>query len=199
MIKCISFSTVAVCYAFAVLLLAGCNNAAENPAPGAEPGRVEASRQSPSVSQDNADTLSANPSVARIRAVCQRINAAALDSTAFTFVCDAETQVVVYQQAGQTVKVKVDEGWVGDAASVTEYYYEAGKLVFVYNRTVGAVGNEPLRVSEVRSYVKDDRVFRTLHGTKEAPCNPCRFDASAKEYRMAAATSNATAKEAFCR
>lgn len=140
-----------------------------------------------------------NPGIAAIRAAYNRINAAPLDTVSYTFQCDEKATVIVYKSEGEVVKVRVDWGWVGDAATVTEYYYQNRQLVFRYVRSVGGAAAGPAAVSEARTYVKDNKVIRYLQGGREVRCEECRFDASAKEYAVLQANTDDEMRVALCR
>lgn len=178
----------------AALLFVGCGSSGTT-------NETVNSSQSTTRSVDSAsnEAPAENPDIAAIRAEYNRINAAPLDTAGYAFQCDEATRVVVYKTGGGIVKVRVDWGLVGDAATVTEYYYKNGGLIFRYVRSVGGVGDNPNTVSEARTYVKDNKVIRYLQGGREVECEECRFDASAKEYAVLQANTNNEMRAALCR
>jgi hypothetical protein len=80
------------------------------------------------------------------------------------------------------------------------YYYDQGKLVFIYEFVEGGPACEGcLKKDEYRSYIAGDKVIRYLKNAAKDQCNDCSFSSSSKEYQLLTAGTAEEIKAILCR
>jgi hypothetical protein len=106
--------------------------------------------------------------IAAIRQVYAQINSLKLQPEKFTYEaegCVEEGVVTYYRNKKEIVKI-VESGSIGDGSWKTEYYYQAGKPVFVLESLVDGPAEGAATRSEYRYYFKDDKSLRFMDGKK---------------------------------
>ncbi|MGY3212322.1 hypothetical protein [Mucilaginibacter sp. HD30] len=127
------------------------------------------------------------------------INTSALSTKHIEFICDEKTKVTYYYEKNVPVKIAVDFGWVGDAHAVEEYYFDEGKLIFLYEFVEGGPACEGcIKTNEYRSYITDDKVFKYLKNKDEVQCKRCEFGQLSKPYRLLMTSKPEEAKKVLC-
>jgi hypothetical protein len=138
--------------------------------------------------------------VAVIRQQVEHINTAKLKAEHIEFMCDENTKVDYYYENKVPVKIAVDYGWVGDAHAKEDYYFNQGKLIFVYEFTEGGPACEGcIKTNEYRSYVSDDKVVKYLKNQDEAQCKRCEFGQLSKPYKLLMTSLPDEAKKVLCK
>lgn len=138
--------------------------------------------------------------VALIRQQVEHINTARLQAKHIEFMCDEKTKVGYYYESTLPVKIAIDFGWVGDAHAKEEYYFNKGKLIFVYEFTEGGPACEScIKTNEYRSYIRDDKVFKYLKNQDEAPCKRCEFGQHSKPYQLLMTSTTEETKKILCK
>ncbi|MDB5200954.1 MAG: hypothetical protein JWQ27_363 [Ferruginibacter sp.] len=136
--------------------------------------------------------------VAEIRREFNRINAAKLTTRTFTFTCDTEGTISYYLEDGMIVKIFIDWGFVGDGSSKQQYFYQDGKLIFVFETWLGAPANQPDIKTELRTYVSNDTVIRFMKDQTISPCTTCRFTNASRPYKVFTAFKTGAVRSALC-
>jgi len=106
--------------------------------------------------------------IAAIRQVYAQINSLKLQPEKFTYEADGcvdEGAVTYYRNKNEIVKI-VESGSIGDGSWKTEYYYQAGKPVFVLESLVGGPAEGAATRSEYRYYFRNDQSLRFMDGKK---------------------------------
>lgn len=151
------------------------------------------------ITENDTVTDSANP-IAATRAKVERINTVALQKKHFEFMCDEKMMVDYFYRNGEIVKIAIDFGTVGDIYAKEGYYYDAGKLVFVYEYTEGGPACEGcINIHEYRTYIADDKVLRHLKDDKPQECRKCNFSAGSRHYTLLQAKTQEQVKAILCR
>ena len=70
--------------------------------------------------------------ISLIREKVERINTIRLDKKHFEFMCDEKMMIDYFYSKGELVKIAIDFGTVGDVYAKEGYYYDKGKLIFIY-------------------------------------------------------------------
>jgi len=160
-------------------------------------------KDSAAVVKDTAvSTSSTHDSVSSIRNRVEYINTAkALEQKHVEFMCDEKTKVDYFYDNGEVVKIAVDFGWVGDAYAREGYYYDKGKLIFIYEYVEsGPACDDCIEKHEYRSYVVNDKVAKYLKDQTEGTCRShCEFNASSRHYKLLEAKTTAEIKAVLCR
>ncbi|WP_028786016.1 hypothetical protein [Terrimonas ferruginea] len=115
--------------------------------------------------QSNAQSAT-EKDIAAIRQAYAQINSMKLQPEKFTYEaegCVEEGVVTYYRNKNAIVKI-VESGSIGDGSWKTEYYYQAGKPVFVLESLVGGPAEGAATRSEYRYYFKDDQSLRFMDG-----------------------------------
>lgn len=144
----------------------------------------------------------ANDPLALIRQRVKHINTAKTHQQKhFEFTCDEKTKVDYFYDNGEIVKIAVDFGWVGDVYAREGYYYDKGKLVFVYEYVEsGPACDDCIETHEYRSYVVNDKVVKYLKDQADGQCRSrCEFNASSRHYQLLKATTPDEIKAVLCR
>jgi hypothetical protein len=137
--------------------------------------------------------------IVAIRKKVERINTIQLQQRHIEFQCDEKTKVDRYYNGKQIVKIVVDYGTIGDVYAREEYYYDAGKLLFVYEFVEGGPACEGcIKKNEYRSYVKNDKVIKYLKDTKKVACRRCEFGPKSKPYRLLKGKTQEEVKAILC-
>lgn len=137
--------------------------------------------------------------VALIRQQVGHINTAGLQARHIEFMCDEKTKVDYYYEKTFPVKITIDFGWVGDAHAKEEYYFNKGKLIFVYEFTEGGPACEGcIKTNEYRSYIQDDKVVKYLKNKDEMQCKRCEFGQLSKPYKLLMTSKPDEAKKVLC-
>ncbi|QNH62753.1 hypothetical protein [Hymenobacter sediminicola] len=161
--------------------------------------KIPANSPTPPSTAHPAADLTHEAAVLAIRREFSRINAAPLDSVKRPFRCDTDGTVTFYSEKGQVVKILINWGFLGDGSTVSEYYYQAGKLIFFYETYTGGPAGEPETTNDERIYVQNDKAIRFLKNQRPAPCSPCAFSRSSRPYRVLAAFRSGQLESALCR
>lgn len=136
--------------------------------------------------------------VLAIRREFSRLNAVPLDSVKRPFRCDTDGTVTFYSERGQVVKILINWGFLGDGSTTSEYYYQAGKLIFFYETYTGGPAGEPETTNDERIYVRNDKAIRFLKNQRPAPCSPCAFGQNSRPYRVLHAFRSGNLAAALC-
>ncbi len=138
--------------------------------------------------------------IASIREKVERINTARLETRHFEFICDEKMTLDYFYDRGEIVKISVDFGTVGDVYAKEEYYYENGRLIFVYEFVEGGPACEGcIKTNEYRSYIRDDKVIRYMKDQTEQKCRRCEFGPSLRHYTLLQAKTAEQMKAIFCK
>ena len=138
--------------------------------------------------------------VVLIRQQVEHVNTAKLKAEHIEFMCDEKTSVDYYYENKVPVKIAVDYGWVGDAHAREDYYFNQGKLIFVYEFTEGGPACEGcIKTTEYRSYVRDDKVVKYLKNQDEVQCKRCEFGQLSKPYKLLMTSNSTEAKKVLCK
>ena len=155
-----------------------------------------------------ADTTTASVSedtpldpIASIRQKVESINnSKELEKKQYQFKCDEMMTVDYFYRNNEIVKIAVDFGTVGDVYAKEGYYYDRGKLIFIYEFVEGGPACEGcIKKNEYRAYVVDDKTVKYLKDQTEADCKKCAFKASSREYKLLDAKNEAEISKLFCK
>ena len=187
----------------ASVVFISCNKDGKTP-PATAPDSLPAAAK-PAAQADTATVLEmpatapAEP-IAAIRRRVEHINTATLDKKHFEFMCDEKMMVDYFYEDGEIVKIAIDFGTVGDVYAKEGYYYDKGKLVFIYEFTEGGPACEGcIKTHEYRSYVENDKTIKHLKDKTGHPCKKCAFGPSARQYTLLQATTQEQVKALLCR
>ena len=147
------------------------------------------------------EPIRAKPSstIEAIRQKVEHINTAALQKKHFEFMCDETMMADYFYENGEIVKIAVDFGTVGDVYAKEGYYYNAGKLIFLYEFTEGGPACEGcIKTNEYRSYIANDKTVKYLKDKSEKPCKKCEFKPSARQYKLLQAITQQEVKDILC-
>ena len=134
-----------------------------------------------------------------IRQRVTAINISTLQSKHVEFICDEKTSVNYYYKNTVPVKIAIDYGWVGDAHAKEDYYFDGGKLIFIYEFVEGGPACEGcIKSNEYRSYINDDKVFKYLKNKDEAKCKRCEFGTLSKPYKLLTTSTAQEARKVLC-
>lgn len=145
-----------------------------------------------------ADSSSTDQRILNIRSEYARINSLELTEKRSGFVCDTDGTVTFYTHNGKVVKVLIDWGFVGHGSTKTEYYFKAGKLIFIYETYVGGPVDGPDTKTEYRTYVENDRTIKYMENQQVKACNKCSFNKTSRPYKVLAAYGTQNIKSALC-
>jgi len=185
---------------FLLLLLISCNQKKAN----VQETSIETSTPTEAV----ADTMSTtseppatNDPIADIRQKVESINNSNdLQKKQYQFKCDEKMTVDYFYRNNEIVKIAVDFGTVGDVYAKEGYYYNEGKLIFIYEFVEGGPACEGcLKKNEYRAYVLNDKTIKYLKDQTEDDCKKCEFKASSREYKLLEATNQEEIKSLFCK
>lgn len=139
--------------------------------------------------------------IANIRQKVESINNSKdLQKKQYQFKCDEMMTVDYFYRNNEIVKIAVDFGTVGDVYAKEGYYYDQGKLIFIYEFVEGGPACEGcLKKNEYRAYVVDNKTVKYLKDQTEADCKKCTFTASSREYKLLEAKNQEEIKKLFCR
>lgn len=106
--------------------------------------------------------------IAAIRATFKKINALALKQEQFKYEAEgcAEEGIVQYFFKDKEIVKILESGSIGDGSWKKEYYYEAGKMIFSYEKAVGSSADGQESDIEHRVYAKDGAVIRYMEDQK---------------------------------
>ena len=139
------------------------------------------------------------PPLAFVKQRVNQINTSSLPTKHVDFMCDEKTKVTYYYKKNVPVKIAVDYGWVGDAHAIEEYYFDEGKLIFLYEFIEGGPACEGcIKTNEYRSYIIDDKVFKYLKNKEEVQCKRCEFGQLSKPYKLLMTSKADEAKKVLC-
>jgi hypothetical protein len=151
------------------------------------------------------DTIAAKPDAdpadpfAAIRQKVERINTMKLKKEHYEFMCDEKMMVDYFYDNGEIVKIAVDFGTVGDVYAKEGYYYNKGKLIFIYEFVEGGPACEGcIKTNEYRSYISNDKTIRYLKDKAEQPCKKCEFGPSSRHYKLLPAKTKDEVKAILC-
>lgn len=138
--------------------------------------------------------------ISSIRQKVEHINTAPLEKKHFEFMCDERMKADYFFENGEIVKVAVDFGTVGDVYAKEGYYYDNGRLIFIYEFVEGGPACEGcIKTDEYRWYIRNDKAIKYLKNKTEQKCKRCEFSASSKEYKLLQAKTADRMKEILCR
>ncbi len=138
--------------------------------------------------------------IADIREKVEAINTTELKQKHYEFMCGEKMQVDYFYKDEELVKISVDFGTVGDVYAKEDYYYDAGKLLFVYEFVEGGPACEGcIKKNEYRSYVVNDKTVKYLKDKTQTDCKKCSFNAKSREYKLLFVKSKDEVKQLFCR
>ncbi|CAM3744557.1 hypothetical protein MUGA111182_06700 [Mucilaginibacter galii] len=111
--------------------------------------------------------------VLAIRREYQKINAMPLTKKHYTYESSgcADGGVVDYFLNNRQIVKITESGAIGDGSWVNEYYYSNGKVIFIFETTVGGPAIGKITKTADRYYVKNDRPVRVMEGSKIVPVN----------------------------
>jgi len=126
----------------------------------------------PAIAQQKANTAG-EETINTIRGEFKRINALPLKKEQFQYEsagCAEEGKVQYFLDKKEIVKV-IESGSIGDGSWTTEYYYQAGKLIFKYDVAIGSSADGQDSKIEHRVYVKAGKVVRYMEDQKIIPAD----------------------------
>lgn len=134
--------------------------------------------------------------VLEIRKEFQRINKLNLTKKEYEWDEDdcGEFIITYFLENNQIVKI-VEEGWFGDSSWTNEYYYQNGKLFFIYTESEDSLGSTRY---EFRTYVENNQTIKYMENQKVLPCETCSFNALSQEYKILEAYSTKDFSNALC-
>ena len=151
------------------------------------------------------DTTTTAPSesldpITSIRQKVEAINNSQdLQKKQYQFKCDEMMTVDYFYRNNELVKIAVDFGTVGDVYAKEGYYYDQGKLLFIYEFVEGGPACEGcFKKNEYRTYVINDKTIKYLKDKTEKDCKKCDFSASSREYKLTKAKNQEEIKRLFC-
>jgi hypothetical protein len=106
--------------------------------------------------------------IAAIRNAYTSINTLSLKPEPFKFEspgCVEDGQITYFRNSDDILKVKYSGG-IGDGSWTTEFYFNAGKLIFCYDKLIGGPAAGKAITTEYRLYVKADRPIRCMENKK---------------------------------
>lgn len=138
--------------------------------------------------------------IAAIRAACTKINTLSLKQEPFKFEspdCVEDGQITYFHSSDGILKVRYS-GFIGDGSWTTEFYFNAGKLIFCYDKQIGGPAEGKAVTTEYRLYVKADQPIRCIENKKIV-----KPDSKAKEtintaYKVLKAYKTKNFKSALC-
>lgn len=119
----------------------------------------------------NAQQKNNEADINAIRANFKKINGLPLKKEQFKYEaegCVEEGSVQYFFQDKAIVKI-IESGSIGDGSWTKEYYYDAGKFIFSYEKTIGAAANGQESDIEYRIYVKNGTAIRFMENQKIIP------------------------------
>lgn len=139
--------------------------------------------------------------IANIRQKVESINTnKELRKMQYKFKCDEMMTVDYFYRNNEIVKIAVDFGTVGDVYAKEGYYYDEGKLIFIYEFVEGGPACEGcITKNEYRAYVLNDTTIKYLKNKTEDDCKKCEFGSSSREYKLLEAKNQTEIKELFCK
>lgn len=185
---------------FLLLLLISCNQKKAN----VQETSIETGTPTEAVG-DTMPTTSEPPAtkdpIADIRQKVESINNSKdLQKKQYQFECDEQMTVDYFYRNNEIVKIAVDFGTVGDVYAKEGYYYNEGKLIFIYEFVEGGPACEGcLKKNEYRAYVLNDKTIKYLKDQMEDDCKKCEFKASSREYQLLGAKNQEEIKKLFCK
>jgi len=118
----------------------------------------------------------------------------------YTFKCDEMMTVDYFYRSNEIVKIAVDFGTVGDVYAKEDYYYDQGKLLFVYEFVEGGPACEGcIKTNEYRTYVVNDKTVKYLKDQADETCKKCEFKPTSREYKLLEAKNQDEIKRLFCK
>ncbi len=160
---------------------------------------IDTPKATKQIAIDTVANKSADPILA-IRKIVTHINTTKLKHEHFEFMCDETMQIDRFYENNQIVKIIVDYGTIGDVYAREEYYYDKGKLLFIYEFVEGGPACEGcIKKNEYRSYIQNDQVIKYLKDTKKMACRQCEFGPKSKQYRLLKAKTQEEVKGILCR
>lgn len=139
-----------------------------------------------------------NP-IQSIRKKVERINTIDLHKKHFEFMCDEKMMVDYFYEDNKIVKIAVDFGTVGDVYAKEGYYYNNGKLIFIYEFVEGGPACEGCwETNEYRSYIVNDKTIKYLKNTTEEKCKKCKFGNYSRHYKLLEAKTEKEVKAILC-
>ena len=147
------------------------------------------------------ESFTANDPVAIIRQKVESINNSKdLQKKQYQFKCDEMMTVEYFYRDNEIVKISVDFGTVGDVYAKEVYYYDQGKLLFIYEFVEGGPACEGcLKKNEYRTYIVKDKTMKYLKDKTATNCKKCIFTASSREYKLLETTNHEEIMKLFCR
>ena len=158
-----------------------------------------ATKTADSVSTDQEATSTDDP-ISSIRSKVEAINTADLQKKHYEFMCDEKMTVDYFYRNDEIVKISIDFGTVGDVYAKEDYYYDQGKLLFIYEFVEGGPACEGcIKKNEYRTYVAENKTVRYLKDNTATACKKCEFSSSSRHYKLLSARSSAEIKKIMCR
>lgn len=139
--------------------------------------------------------------IANIRQKVESINTnKELRKKQYQFKCDEMMTVDYFYHNDEIVKIAVDFGTVGDVYAKEDYYYDEGKLIFIYEFVEGGPACEGcITKNEYRAYVLNDTTIKYMKNKTEDDCKKCEFSSSSREYKLLEAKNQTEIKDLFCK
>lgn len=129
---------------------------------------TQAVKPGPSKQSVTTNSQTGDQAILAIRQTVQTINSKSLKKEHYTYEsggCANDGVVDYYFDHNEIVKI-MESGAMGDGSWVNEYYYQSGKVIFYFEKTVGGPAIGKVTKTEYRVYVKDGSPVKTLEGTK---------------------------------
>jgi hypothetical protein len=144
-------------------------------------------------------TKQADDPIANIRSKVKAINNANLQKKHYEFMCDEKMRVDYFYRNNEIVKIAIDFGTVGDVYAREDYYYDQGKLLFIYEFVEGGPACEGcIKRNEYRTYLADNKTIKYLKDKSETACKICEFSDSSRQYKLLDAKSQEDIKKILC-
>jgi hypothetical protein len=138
--------------------------------------------------------------ILEIRTEFSRINSLPLTKKSFDWECEDAPMsgtMVYYFDNNKIVKVKIQEG-TEHHESVTENYYKDGKFIFSYEVFTSIPLSGPETKTEYRTYVKNDKVIRSMENKIITKSERKELDNSSTEYKVLKAYSTKNFVAVLC-
>ncbi len=182
--------------ASAMVILCACNQSSTNTA---DEKVTDTTIIATDTAKKDTVAVSTDP-VLSIRKKVEHINTSKLDSQHVEFMCDEKTKVDHFYESGKVVKISVDFGWIGDVYAREDYYYDNGKLIFMYEYVEGGPAcDDCIKTNEYRYYINDGKVFKYLKDKNAEKCRKCEFGPKSRQVKLLTAKTAEEIKEIICR
>ena len=138
--------------------------------------------------------------IAAIRTAYTSINTFSLKPQPFKFEspgCVEDGQITYFRSSDDILKVRYSGG-IGDGSWTTEFYFNAGKLIFCYDKQIGGPAEGKAITTEYRLYVKADQPIRCMENKKIVQPDSKATETINAAYKLLKAYKTKNFKAALC-